>query len=497
MSAREIRTAKRSPRLPRGALPRSWAPLILSLGALAGCTTSVSSVSPTSVAAAGSAFQLTVLGSGFSGSSQVQWNGTPRSTTYVSATELLAQINAADIASTGSASITVSNPAGTGSSSSATSNAKTISIVPQSTDATAYQIDPTHDGAVTFNSVSFPGAPAWSMSLGAGAPSNIVIADGKVFLTTGTSGGSQLLALSQSGGTPAWGPSAISGVTGGSAGVAYDGGRVFVTEAQFGGSTAYAYDANTGDLDWSTALDAGSPGAPTAADGFVFVVATGTATLYALDESTGTIAWQKSLSAAGGTPAVTADGVYVTTTTTGCHTTDLRPATGEVIWDSADGSSFCPQTLDGTPAVANQLVYSPDASGSAIFGAETGSSSGTLSYSPPGAFTSALAFLTRSPNLDAIALPGNSVQWTFNGDNQLDVPPVVVNDQANDHYVITGSSLGNVYAIDAASGNAVWTKTVSGKVVELAVGDGLLLVVSEGGNGGGGTLTAYTLSTNP
>jgi outer membrane protein assembly factor BamB len=496
MSARQVPTAKRDSRPSPGAPPRSWAPLVLSLGVLAGCTTSVSSVSPTSVAAAGPAFQLTVLGSGFSGSSKVQWNGSPRSTTYVSTTELLVQITATDIASTGSASITVTSPAGTGSSSSATSNAKTLSIEPQSTDATAYQIDATHDGAVTFNSVSFPSAPAWSMSLGTGTPSNIVIADGKVFLTTGTSAGSQLLALNQSGGTTAWGPSAITGVTGGSAGVAYDGGRVFVTEAQFGSSTAYAYDANTGKLDWSSALDAGSPGAPTAADGFVFVVATGNATLYALDEATGAISWQKPLSAAGGTPAVTADGIYVTSTTTGCHTLDLRPATGEVIWDSANGSSFCPQTLDGTPAVANQLVYSPDSSGSAIFGAETGSSSGTLSYSPPGAFTSTLAFLTRSPNLDAIALPGNSVQWTFNGDNQLDVPPVVVSDQANDHYVFTGSSLGNVYAIDAASGSAVWTKAVSGKVVELAVGDGLLLVVSEAGNGGGGNLTAYTLSSH-
>ncbi len=497
MSARQVRPAKRRHRSFSGARRCFWAPVILSLGALAACTTSVSSVSPTSVSAAGPAFKLTVLGSGFSGSSTVQWNGTSRSTTYVSTTELLAQINAADIASTGSASITVTSSGSTGNttgSSSAASNAKTISILPQSTDATAYQIDPTHDGAVTFSSVSFPGAPAWSVNLGSGTPSNIVIASGKVFLTTGTSGGSQLLALTQSGGTTAWGPSAITGVTGGSAGVAYDGGRVFVTEAQFGSSTVYAYDANTGKLDWSTGLTASPPGAPTAADGFVYVVATGNATLYALDETTGTIAWQKSLSAAGGTPAVTADGVYVTTTTTGCHTTDFRPATGEVIWDSADGSSFCPQTLDGTPAVANQLVYSPNSSGTAIFAAEAGDSSGTLSYSLPAAFTPTLGLFIRSPNLDAISLSGNTVQWTFNGDNQLDTPPLVVSDQIH-QYVIAGSSLGNLYAIDATSGSSVWTKTVNGKIVQLAVGDGLLLVISEGGSGGG-TLTAYTISTS-
>ena len=93
-----------------------------------------------------------------------------------------------------------------------------------SVDATAYQIDPAHDGAMTFSSgsVSFPTSAAWHVSIGSGTPSNVLIADGNVFLTTGTSGGSQLLALNQSTGATAWGPEAIAGTAGGSAGVAYD-----------------------------------------------------------------------------------------------------------------------------------------------------------------------------------------------------------------------------------------------------------------------------------
>ena len=469
---------------------------------LAGCTANVSSISPKQVAAAGPAFKMTVLGSGFSSGSTVQWNGSSRSTTYVSATELLAQINQSDIAATGSASITVNNAAVAGGSSNTasggTSNAKTIDIVAQSIDATAYQIHPAHDGAVTFSSVSFPSGngSVWSVGLGAGTPSNIVIASGKVFLTTGTSSGSQLLALEQTNGATAWGPAAIAGLTGGSAGVAYDDGQVFVAEAGFGSSTVNAYNADTGALAWSTPLGAASPGAPTAADGFVYVVATGNSTLYALNETTGAIAWQQPLSLAGGTPAVTADGVYVTSTSTGCSTTDFRPATGEVIWTGSDGSSFCPQTADATPAVANQSVYSPDSSGAAVFPAETGVSPGRLSYSPPGAFTAGQAFLSRSPNLDAISLADNTVQWSFNGDNQLDVPPILVTDQTgNKQYVVTGSALGNVYAVSATSGGTAWTGTVTGKVEQLAAGDGLLLVVSE--TAGGGTLTAYTLSSNP
>lgn len=501
MSARQVCAAKRG-RWSIGGVPSLLLiPSAILLGLVAGCTANVTSVSPTSVAAAGPAFKMTVLGSGFTSGSTVQWNGTDRTTTYVSAKELLAQINAADIAAAGSASITVTNPnsiggtsgsSGSSGSSSAVSNAKTINIVAPSVDATAYQIDPAHDGAMTFNSVSFPSSPTWRVSLAAGAPSNIVIADSRVFLTLGTSGGSQLLALSQSNGAAAWGPAAITGVAAGSAGVAYDDGRVFVAEADSGGSTLSAYDAATGDLDWSTALGAGPPGAPTAADGFVYVIATGNATLYALDEAKGAITWQQPLSASGGTPAVTADGVYVTSTSSACYAIDLRPATGEVIWNSSGSVGSCPQGAAGTPAAANQLIYAPTSSGTAIFSAEAGTSTGALSDSLPAAFTSNTAYFASGPNLDAVTLSNDGIQWTFNGDNQLDTSPVVVN-----KYVITGSSLGNLYAVDTTSGTSVWTQSLGAKIEQLAVGDGLLLVIAEGSNASGGTLAAYTISTNP
>lgn len=487
----------------------SWVPPTLLLGLVAGCTANVSSVSPTSVAAAGPAFKMTVLGKGFNQSSTVQWNGANRTTTYVSTTELLAQINSSDIASTGSASITVNNPgaiagasgsfgsSGSSGSSTTQSNTQTISIVAPSVDAADYQIDPAHDGAMTFTAaVNLPpsGSP-WSVNLGSGTPSNIVIADGMVFLTTGTSGGSKLFALSQATGATAWGPSAIAGISSGSTGVAYDGGRVFVAEAQSGAGTLYAYDASSGALDWSTGIGS-SPGAPTAADGLVYVVSAGSATLSALDEAKGTITWQQSLSAGSATPAVTADGVYVTATASGCFAIDFRPATGEVIWNNSADVASCPQGADGTPTVANQLVYSPTSSGTSTFDSEAGTGGTTLSDSLPAAFTGSLGYFTDSPNLDAINLSTNAVQWTFNGDNQLDTPPVVVTDQAGNQYVIIGSSIGHLYALNASTGATVWTQTFNGKVEQLAVGDGLLVVVTEVGNDSAGTLTAYTISAN-
>ncbi|MBW4052861.1 MAG: PQQ-binding-like beta-propeller repeat protein [Proteobacteria bacterium] len=463
----------------------------------------MSSVSPPSVAAGGPAFTMTVLGSGFSNGSTVQWNGSPRSTQYVSATELLAQVNAPDIAATGSASITVTNPQGIGGpsgsgsgsaggsagGSTTQSNAKPISIVSRSVDATAYQIDPAHDGAMTFGSVDFPASPTWRVSLGTGTPSNIVIADGKVFLTTGTAGGSQLMALGQTNGATAWSPQAIAGVGAGTASLAYDSGRVFVS----GGSTLFAYDAATGALDWSTGLAAAGTGAPTAADGLVYVNVTGNATIYALDEATGAISWQHALSAVSRISAVTADGLYVTAATAGCPTLDLRPATGEVIWDSSEGTSFCPQTANETPIVANQLVYSPNSSGTSIFSAQTGSNTGTLAAPLPAAFTGSMAYFPQGANLDAVDLSNSTVSWTFNGDGtQLTALPIVVN-----QYVITGTAGGNLYAVDGTSGALVWTQALGGQVQQLSAGDGLLLVLDEPASGGGGTLTAYTVSTNP
>jgi hypothetical protein len=80
---------------------------------------SITSLSPTSTAAGSPAFTLTVNGTNFVSSSHVLWNGSQRSTIYVSPTSLTAQIAATDIASSGNASVSVQNPAPGGGVSAA------------------------------------------------------------------------------------------------------------------------------------------------------------------------------------------------------------------------------------------------------------------------------------------------------------------------------------------------------------------------------------------
>jgi uncharacterized protein (TIGR03437 family) len=71
----------------------------------------ITSFSPNSATAGGAAFTLTVNGTNFINGSVVRWNGGDRATTFVSSTQLAAQISASDIVATGTANVTVFNPA--------------------------------------------------------------------------------------------------------------------------------------------------------------------------------------------------------------------------------------------------------------------------------------------------------------------------------------------------------------------------------------------------
>lgn len=71
----------------------------------------LSSLSPNSAAAGSAGFQLTVNGSGFQSGATARWNGSVRTTTFLSSTQVRATITAGDIASSGTSSVTVINPA--------------------------------------------------------------------------------------------------------------------------------------------------------------------------------------------------------------------------------------------------------------------------------------------------------------------------------------------------------------------------------------------------
>jgi len=89
-------------------------------------TPTTTSISPSSATEGGAGFTLTVNGTNFiNGVSTVRWDGNNRTTTFVSATQLTATIPLGDIATQGTASVTVLN---TGNATA--SNAQTFTINP-------------------------------------------------------------------------------------------------------------------------------------------------------------------------------------------------------------------------------------------------------------------------------------------------------------------------------------------------------------------------------
>jgi hypothetical protein len=78
----------------------------------------ICSISPASVVAGASAFTLSVAGAGYTSSSTVNWNGKSRTTMFVSANALEAQIASADVAKAGTASVTVTSSGSAGGTSS-------------------------------------------------------------------------------------------------------------------------------------------------------------------------------------------------------------------------------------------------------------------------------------------------------------------------------------------------------------------------------------------
>lgn len=89
--------------------------MVLALGSSALATNALPLINaplvPGQKAPGAAAFTLTVNGTGFVSGAVVNWNGNARTTTFVKSTQLTASITATDIATAGTASVTVSNPA--------------------------------------------------------------------------------------------------------------------------------------------------------------------------------------------------------------------------------------------------------------------------------------------------------------------------------------------------------------------------------------------------
>jgi len=115
----------------------------------------ITGLTPQSTLVGGGAFTLAVIGTGFSSSSVIQWDGAPQPTTYVTSSELTCAIPASFVASAGYAAVTVENPAPGGGVS--TANTFTVNnldpLVVSTTPSTAAAGGPAF--LLTVNGVNF------------------------------------------------------------------------------------------------------------------------------------------------------------------------------------------------------------------------------------------------------------------------------------------------------------------------------------------------------
>lgn len=157
----------------------------------------ITSISPTSAIAGGSAFTLTVNGSGFQSGAAVHWNGNPLTTTFVNAGRMTASVPANLIANPGTAQITVLSGA-------VASNAVTFTINPAPVVST---LSP---------NTATAGGPAFTLTVnGTGFSAGSTVRWNTATLTTRFVSATQLTATVPAGLIASAGTTPITVVTGG------------------------------------------------------------------------------------------------------------------------------------------------------------------------------------------------------------------------------------------------------------------------------------------
>ena len=345
--------------------------------------------------------------------------------------------------------------------------------------ALAYQIDPGHSGGQPGDSLTLPLCERWSRDLGA-TVSYPVVEGGRVFVTLGGTGASTsaLVALDQQTGRTLWGPVELGGFYP-RANATAEGDRVFASNTS---GLLRAFDAATGTQKWSTQMPGqyffSSP--PTARDGLVYLGgAGGGGTVYAVDEKDGRVVWTGPVANGDqSTPAVGDREVYVSYACNQAYGFDR--ATGALRWHS---SGPCEGGGGKTVALAGGAVYTRDYYGNLILDAADGHQKGTYASRPIPAFDALRAFITADTRISAQLLADGATAWSFGSSAApIDLAPIVVGAQ-----VVTGSSSGQLYVLDAATGALLSTRVLAGlaapdeqnvsaPLTGLAAADGMLFV---------------------
>jgi len=363
--------------------------------------------------------------------------------------------------------------------------------------------------------IAFAGSAArvWSTSVGSSGGSGLgsfsgkslrisarpVAAGGRLFVY---SPGAVVTSLSLSGGGRGWSvtlrPEGERGIASGG-GVAYDQGRVYVGTA-YGALTAL--DASSGAQVWTKELEAPARGAPTAANGKVFVV-TQTNVVFAVNQADGTELWsyrgipETSGLLANASPAVVGDTVVVPYTSG--EVIAFNIATGEPKWSDAVTRATRTMAissindLSASPVISGGVVFATGVAGRTI-AIELGSGARKWEQDVGSAHTpivsgNALFLVDLDDRVVALDRNTGAPLWA----TQL---PIVRTRKERTNWagpVLAGGSLwfvssdSKMASVDAASGQITSTRAIGEPAyISPIAASGLMITVSESG-----TISAY------
>ncbi|MEA2482447.1 MAG: hypothetical protein QOC55_394 [Thermoleophilaceae bacterium] len=346
-------------------------------------------------------------------------------------------------------------------------------------DSVTYQANPQHTGAVD-EAIGPALGVRWALDMGAES-SYPVIAGGKVFVTTKTTGsgyGSTLSAIDANSGAVVW--SRQLAHTYYWSALAYENGRLFALDYD---GVLQAFAADTGAVLWGKQL----PGqyafssAPVATGGVVYTGGAGSGgTVYAVRESDGQVLWtQPVMNGDDSSPSVDGSHVFVSYACSQAYS--FAVAGGTLAWHHSTG---CEGGGGKTSVLYGGKLYIRDAGGpNLILDAGSGSELGAFGSNVAPAFSNGVGLFVAGGTLAAERTSDRAPLWSFKGDGGLASAPLVAGNT-----VYEGSTTGGLFALDRDTGTVLWSdclaapvappdeQNVSQPLTGLAAGNGLLVV---------------------
>jgi len=325
---------------------------------------------------------------------------------------------------------------------------------PSVDESPGYRVDPTHQNFQKSGVEQAPFTRRWTRDL-AGHATDAVIAGGRVVTVVGVT----LHALDPATGSDVWDPVVLGPNPYLPGHVSFADGRIF---ARGGGGPLRAFDPGTGHQLWTAdAQSSNGNGAPTYSQGIVHQAGA------AYSAATGRRLW--SVLGGDGSPVVADDVVYARGSCS--EAIAFAATTGERLWQELP--EYCPGNGPTMPVLARGQLWVEGQRTPVLLDPRDGKLVGASSGGAP-AVDDSRAYALAGSVVRARDADTQARKWTFVGDGKMTSNPTVSGNQ-----VSVASASGKVWALDAATGNPVWSDDLGVEVwpdTTISAGQGLMVV---------------------